>query len=226
MLAPCSIIIPAGGIGSRFSRELPKQFTPVHGLPILAHTLRALASKAAEIVVALPEEWIDYWRQQVVALSTRVPSHRMVVGGATRFHSVQSALSTMGHSGFIAVHDAVRPLMSEELLDRLLVAAERQYAAVPVLPLSDSIRQLSSDGGSIALDRSLYRRVQTPQVFLAERLHAAYSVVYSSRFTDDLSVYEASFSEPIALVDGEEINLKVTFPHDLVLLKAFLPSLC
>ena len=222
----CHFVIPAGGVGLRFGGPLPKQFVEVEGLPILMHTLRAIAPYAESITLALPQDYQEYW-QQVCREKSFDLKHKIVEGGATRFLSVRNAIESLSvdPDALIGVHDAVRPLVSGETIEALLAAAEASGAAIPYLPLTDSIRHLEPLVGSKSVDRAQFVAVQTPQVFLLERLRVAYQQADSSAsFTDDASVYEALFDTPIELVESNPENKKITHPPDLLFLRQALNS--
>lgn len=222
----CHFVIPAGGVGLRFGGPLPKQFVEVEELPILMHTLRAIAPYAESITLALPQDYREYW-QQVCREKSFDLKHKIVEGGATRFLSVRNAIEALAadSDALIGVHDAVRPLVSGETIEALLVAAETSGAAIPYLPLTDSIRHLEPLMGSKSLDRTQFVAVQTPQVFHLERLRAAYRQADGgANFTDDASVYEALYDAPIELVESNPENKKITHSHDLLFLRQALNS--
>ena len=213
-------IIVAGGSGTRFGAELPKQFLNLKGLPILMRTIQAFGENSDgsfDVIVTLPVGQIDLWHDLCSEYGFAVP-HRIVPGGETRWHSVKNALDGIGDIAgvdVIAVHDGVRPLASVALIGRVLNAARRDGAAIPVVMLNDSVRQLSGDD-SHALDRSSLRAVQTPQAFDARLLLEAYGQPYDPTFTDDASVVER-YGHKVTLVEGESSNIKITRPMDLAL---------
>ena len=213
-------IIVAGGSGTRFGAELPKQFLNLKGLPILMRTIQAFGENSDgsfDVIVTLPVGQIDLWHDLCSEYGFAVP-HRIVPGGETRWHSVKNALDSIGDIAgvdVIAVHDGVRPLASVALIGRVLDAARRDGAAIPVVMLNDSVRQLSGDD-SHALDRSSLRAVQTPQAFDARLLLEAYGQPYDPTFTDDASVVER-YGHKVTLVEGESSNIKITRPMDLAL---------
>ena len=222
----CHFVIPAGGVGLRFGGPLPKQFVEVEGLPILMHTLRAIAPYAESITLALPHDYREYW-QQVCREKSFDLKHKIVEGGATRFLSVRNAIESLAADpdALIGVHDAVRPLVSGETIEALLAAAEASGAAFPYLPLTDFIRHFEPVGGSNSIDGLQFVAVQTPQVFLLERLRVAYQQADGgANFTDDASVYEALYDTPIELVESNPENKKITHPHDLLFLRQALNS--
>jgi len=213
-------IIVAGGSGTRFGAELPKQFLNLKGLPILMRTIQAFGENSDgsfDVIVTLPVGQIDLWHDLCSEYGFAVP-HRIVPGGETRWHSVKNALDSIGDIAgvdVIAVHDGVRPLASVALIGRVLDAARRDGAAIPVVMLNDSVRQLSGDD-SHALDRSSLRAVQTPQAFDARLLLEAYGQPFDPTFTDDASVVER-YGHKVTLVEGESSNIKITRPMDLAL---------
>ena len=210
-------IIVAGGSGTRFGAELPKQFLELGGRPVLMRTISAFGGGFSDVIVTLPEGQMALWRELCERYGFAVP-HRVVAGGETRWHSVKNALDSIGDISdvdIIAVHDGVRPLVTAEVIGRTVEAARRDGAAIPVVMLNDSVRQVEK-GVSHALDRSTLRAVQTPQVFDARVLMAAYGQPFESTFTDDASVVERA-GHSVTLVEGDPQNLKITRPMDLAL---------
>ena len=210
-------IIVAGGSGTRFGAQLPKQFLELGGKPILMRTIEAFGDGSFDIIVTLPVDQMTLWKDLCHKYAFTMP-HRVVPGGDTRWHSVKNALDNIGpieDVDVIAVHDGVRPLASTALIERVLDAARQDGAAIPVVMLNDSVRQVTGDI-SHALDRSSLRAVQTPQAFEAKLLLDAYSLPYETTFTDDASVVERA-GHIVTLVEGEPHNLKITRPMDLAL---------
>lgn len=230
-------IVVAGGKGLRMGSDIPKQFIPVGGTPVLMRTLSRLHAwdDAMTLVLVLPATQRDYWQTLCRDHRFTVP-HAIVDGGDTRFHSVLNGLRhvqslTAAADALVAVHDGVRPFVSFEVLDRCFATAALQGAAIPVVPVVETLRELTGtpspangndapDGaaapGSITRDRSLYRLVQTPQVFRLDLLSEAYRQPYRETFTDDASVVEA-LGHVIALTDGNRENIKLTTPYDLTI---------
>ncbi|MBR5019833.1 MAG: 2-C-methyl-D-erythritol 4-phosphate cytidylyltransferase [Bacteroidales bacterium] len=208
-------VIVAGGQGVRMGADRPKQFLEIGGKPILRHTLERFLDfdPEIEVIVVLPEAqkawWRDYCRQ-----SGFLQRYAMVSGGITRFHSVQNALKYVGDSGVVAVHDGVRPLVRRELLERTFAAADRWQAVVPAVPAVESMRKMVGETESVPVNRDGMMLVQTPQLFEAGVLKKAYRQAFSTAFTDDASVVEAS-GVPVHIVPGDRINLKITTPEDL-----------
>ena len=214
-------IIVAGGRGLRMGGELPKQFLPLSGKPVLMRTLELFEGEVNRIILVLPEDHISFWQELCERYHFTLP-HTVALGGETRFHSVRSGLSHLPQEGLVAVHDGVRPLASRALIHRSFEEAERSGAALPACPVTDSLRLRQEEGKSEAVDRSRYVAVQTPQTFDLGRLQQAYEQAYSPLFTDDASVYEAASLGPITLIDGEETNIKLTTPRDLLLAELLL----
>lgn len=203
-------IIVAGGKGLRMGADMPKQFLPIGGRPVLMHTIERFSS--CSIVVVLPREQQEYWRRLCLEHAFDLP-HRVVCGGHTRFHSVRSGLDSIEGDGLVAVHDGVRPFVATEVIERCFAAAREHEAVVPVVPVVETLRHVSAEG-SVTVPRSDYRLVQTPQTFTLDLLRRAYRQDYTDRFTDDASVVEA-LGHPITLVDGNSENIKITTPSDL-----------
>lgn len=201
--------------------ELPKQFLPLCGKPVLMRTLELFEGEVSQIILVLPEDHIPFWEELCQKYHFTLP-HTVALGGETRFHSVRSGLSHLPQAGLVAVHDGVRPLASRALIRRSFEEAERSGAALPACPVTDSLRLRQDEGKSEAVDRSRYVAVQTPQTFDLGQLQQAYEQAYSPLFTDDASVYEAASLGSITLIDGEETNIKLTTPRDLLLAELLL----
>jgi 2-C-methyl-D-erythritol 4-phosphate cytidylyltransferase len=210
-----SVIIVAGGSGTRMKASVPKQFLLIDGRPILMHTIEKFQAALPELslIVVLPVEHLITWKALCDEHRFEVP-HQVVSGGETRFHSVKNGLSVV-KGGLVAVHDGVRPLVSKETIHRCFEEASRAGAAIPVVPSSESVR-IVANFSSKALDRSTIRMVQTPQCFRYEWVKEAFEQDYRESFTDCASVVEAAgFS--VSLVEGNPENIKITHPADLAL---------
>ncbi|MBO7119264.1 MAG: 2-C-methyl-D-erythritol 4-phosphate cytidylyltransferase [Bacteroidaceae bacterium] len=210
-------IIVAGGKGLRMGGDVPKQFLPIDGKPILMHTIEAFrrALDGIQIVLVLPAEQQDYWQELCRKYVFRSPE-LIANGGETRFHSVRNGLSLLPDDGdaVVGVHDGVRPFVSKETIVRCYEEAARGKAVVPVVPVVETVRQILPDGKSITRPRDEYRLVQTPQTFPLAMLKQAYEQPFSETFTDDASVVEALGLE-ITMVEGNRENIKITTPSDL-----------
>ncbi len=210
------VIIVAGGSGKRMGGALPKQFALVGGKPILAHTINAFhkALPTSRIVVVLPAEYIEFWKN--FSARFEVARHSVIEGGKERFYSVRNGIEALSEAvDLIAVQDGVRPFASKELILRTVACAAEHGSAIPVVKAVDSYRMVNGDGSHI-IDRTPLRIVQTPQIFAAPVLRAAYDTAFRSEFTDDASVVEYS-GEKIALCEGEYSNIKITTPNDLII---------
>lgn len=218
-------IIVAGGKGLRMGGDIPKQFIPVNGMPVLMHTIRRFREYDPQmhIVLVLPKDHQDYWRQLCSEYSF-TDKHDIADGGSTRFHSSQNgimALAEAPDTDIVAIHDGVRPLVSVETIGRCFTAAAESGAAIPVLPVIDTLRYVGhADENGVNTEpghnvlRSDYRVVQTPQTFRLALLRRAFTQPFSERFTDDASVVEA-LGEKVTMVDGNRENIKITTPYDL-----------
>ena len=210
------IIIVAGGKGLRMGGDIPKQFLPVCGKPVLMRTLEAFRTydSSIHIVLVLPVSQQTYWKELCRTYRFELP-HDIVDGGETRFHSVMNGLALVEGDGLVGVHDGVRPFVSQEVIARCYEEASRQKAVIPVVGVVETVRHLT-DEGSETVPRDQYRLVQTPQVFDAALLRRAYQQEYTALFTDDASVVEA-LGEKVHLVEGNRENIKLTTPFDLKL---------
>ena len=193
---------------------LPKQFLILGGMPVVARTINTFAEAmpGAEIVVVLPQNDIEMWRNLAARFDVAV--HRSVAGGTERFHSVKCGLEALSDEvEYVAVHDGVRALVSKKLIIRTMLDAEQHDATIPVVEVADSYRRVC-DKDSKIVPRSELRIVQTPQIFRASLLRKAYEQPFNTAFTDDASVVE-QLGQRISLVEGERTNLKLTTPDDL-----------
>lgn len=224
-MAKCYSVIVAGGSGVRFGSVLPKQFVLLSGKPVLMHTLERFAAYYAshtdvegEIILVLPQAHMATWHELCVKHSFAV-KHRVVAGGDTRFQSVLNALNSLPSDdtgAVVAIHDGVRPLVSNEIIENAFKVARENGSAIPVTPITDSIRKVGVDGSSQAINRSELRAVQTPQAFRLKELREAYFVPYDDSFTDDASVYE-HLGHRVTLIDGSQHNIKITNAADIAI---------
>ena len=210
-------IIVAGGKGLRMGGDVPKQFLPIGGKPVLMCTIEAFreALDNVQIVLVLPAEQHDYW-QKLCKDHNFCSPELVATGGETRFHSVKNGLALLPEDdeAVVGVHDGVRPFVSSDTIQRCFSAASEGKAVVPVVPVVETLRQILPDGNSITRPRNEYRLVQTPQTFPLTLLKQAYEQPYSETFTDDASVVEAMGKE-ITMVEGNRENIKLTTPADL-----------
>ena len=211
------VIIVAGGKGLRMGIDIPKQFLPIGGKPVLMRTLERFRAYSAglQIILVLPKAQQEYWEQLCQEYQFEI-DYRLADGGETRFHSVQHGLMLIPDDadGVVGVHDGVRPFPNIEVIRNCYETARTQKAVVPVTPVVETLRHVSEG----TKPRGDYRLVQTPQCFDIQLLKAANRVADGSAvsFTDDASVVEA-YGSPITLVEGNRENIKITTPYDLLL---------
>lgn len=211
-----SAIVVAGGKGTRMGGALPKQFLEIGGKPILMHTLEVFfrVDSAIHLIVVLPEEEVSFWQKLVILHDFAIP-HQVIVGGSSRFQSVRNGLHAIPfEDGLVAIHDGVRPLVTEQVISKSFELAKEAGSAIPVIALKDSIRELDASGKSKFRDRQHYRLVQTPQTFQLKKIQQAFLVTESDQFTDDATVYENQGWQ-VTLFEGNPDNIKITTPEDL-----------
>ncbi len=223
------IIIVAGGKGLRMGGDIPKQFLPIGGRPVLMRTLERFReySPTLQIILVLPQDQQDYWLQLCKEYDFKI-DYQMTNGGETRFHSVQHGLALIPDDaeGVVGVHDGVRPFPSIEVIRNCYETAREKKAVIPVIPVVETVRKLASIDtiGTIpshTVPRNDYRLVQTPQTFDIQLLKAANRQPYNDNFTDDASVVEA-FGQEITLVEGNRENIKITTPYDMIVAEALI----
>ena len=218
------VIIVAGGKGLRMGGEVPKQFLPVGGIPVLMRTLMRFReySSCLQMILVLPRGQQEYWHSLCRQHQFNIP-YLLADGGRTRFHSVQNGLALIPDDaeGVVGVHDGVRPFVSTDVISRCYEEARRSGAVIPVVPVVETLREITPLSRTVP--REQYRLVQTPQVFDIRLLKAANQQPYNDGFTDDASVVEA-FGFDITLVEGNRENIKITTPYDLTVAEAILTS--
>ena len=221
------VIIVAGGKGLRMGTDIPKQFLPIGGKPVLMRTLERFREYAADlqIILVLPKAQQDYWKQLCKEYDFRI-EYQLTDGGETRFHSVQNGLALVPDDaeGVVGVHDGVRPFPGVEVIRNCYETARTAKAVIPVIPIVETVRHLVSESNtqrSITVPRGDYRLVQTPQTFDIQLLKAANRQPYNDGFTDDASVVEA-YGFDITLVEGNRENIKITTPFDMTIAEALL----
>jgi 2-C-methyl-D-erythritol 4-phosphate cytidylyltransferase len=229
------VIIMAAGSGTRMGADRPKQFIELGGKAILQMTMEVFikACPGISIVTVLPEDFIDYWKSYCYRRNFTCPQV-IVKGGITRFHSVRNALEKVPEGALVAVHDGVRPLVTEKLVAKMFEDAASVPALIPVIPCVDTmkvLRTVKDEAGASSLqtipgasvDRSLLFGAQTPQIFHSEILKAAYALPYDTAFTDDASVVD-KYGKNLSYTMGERFNIKITTADDLILAKAIMAS--
>lgn len=229
------LIVMAGGSGTRMGSSTPKQFLELQGKAILHRTIQkfADAEPGIKVITVLPKEHIEYWKNYCVTHNFLYPQ-KLVTGGITRFHSVKNGLDKVPEGALVAIHDGVRPLMSEELIRNAFSKAADMKAVIPVTPCTDTlkaVREVIVPNGEpyyetvtgVELDRSIVYGAQTPQVFHSEVLKKAYLQAFDTAFTDDASV-AAKDGVRIAYIKGERLNIKITTPEDMLIANAVLSN--
>lgn len=210
------VIIVAGGKGLRMWSDIPKQFLPIGGKPVLMRTLERFRAydKNLKIILVLPEAQQDYWQGLCKEYGFQV-EYQLANGGQTRFHSVQNGLALIPDDaeGVVGVHDGVRPFPSIDVIRNCYATAREKKAVIPVIPVVETVRHLEGES-SVTVPRGDYRLVQTPQTFDIQLLKAANRQPYNDGFTDDASVVE-SYGHEITLVEGNRENIKITTPYDM-----------
>jgi len=232
------VIIVAGGKGLRMGGDVPKQFLPIGGKPVLMRTIERFReySEDLQIILVLPNEQQGYWRELCQQYNFPLPvttplhyregqgggSYLIANGGGTRFHSVQNGLAMIPDDaeGVVGVHDGVRPFPSIDVIRRCYETARTAKAVIPVVSVVETVRHLE-ETGSVTVPRNDYRLVQTPQTFDIQLLKAANRQPYNDGFTDDASVVEA-FGFDITLVEGNRENIKITTPYDIIVAEAII----
>ena len=209
-------LIVAGGSGSRMGSEIPKQFMELAGKPVLIHTMDAFkaAYEGIHFVIVIPESFLKKGQELIANAGFNLDQVKVVGGGKTRFHSVQNGLKWVDNNAIVFVHDAVRCLITTDLINRSYESALLNGSAIPSLPVRDSIRELNSNGISIAVNRDKLRIIQTPQTFGSDLLKSSFSHEYREEFTDEASVLEFQGIN-VHLIEGEQTNIKLTFREDL-----------
>ena len=215
------IVIVAGGEGKRMETEQPKQFLKIGGQPLLMHTFRAFSflGNSIEFILVLPVDSINYWKQLCKMHNFTIP-HQIAEGGPKRFHSVKRGLQMVPGDALVAIHDAARPFVSKQVIEDCFKMAKHKGNAVPVIPVRESVREVSGTLNK-SIDRSKLRLVQTPQVFLSSDIKRAYQQPYNENFTDDAMVLEST-GKQIFMIDGNQENIKITSPADLIIAEALI----
>ena len=215
------VVIVAGGNGTRMKNAVPKQFMELKGKPVLMHTIEKFSDTfpGITIIVVLAKHLNDDWK----ALCTKhnfTTTHQLAEGGETRYHSVKNGLEFVPNAAVVGIHDAARPLVSKETIAKTFEEAELRGNACPAVPLHDSIRFLKGKE-NCAVERKNYMIIQTPQCFHSNLIKQAFLKAYKPEFTDDASVLE-SFGEKINLIEGNDENIKITTPQDIVIAEALM----
>lgn len=216
-------LIVAGGKGTRIKSKLPKQFLELNGLPILMHTINAFYrySPTITVILVLPEDDFETW-QALCAQHNFTPNLILQQGGETRFQSVKNGLAKIEGDGLVAIHDGVRPLVSEDIIGASFRLAAVHQTAVAAVRLKESIRITDQDNTK-AVDRSKFRLIQTPQTFNVVLIKKSYEIKDEASLTDDASVAERA-GNTISLFEGSYENIKITTSEDLIFAQALLAA--
>ena len=212
-----AVVVVAGGSGRRMGGDIPKQYIDLGGKPLIVHTLDKFYGydPGMKVVLVLAGSHRKFW--DVISITYERGEDIVVAeGGETRYDSVNNGLGYIGDGMVVGIHDAVRPLVSQDTIERCYSAAEKSGSGIPVIEMDESVRMVAGPGRSENLERSRLRRVQTPQVFRSEQIKEAYNQDCDPAFTDDASVYESLFGQ-VTLVEGNRENIKITNPTDLKL---------
>jgi 2-C-methyl-D-erythritol 4-phosphate cytidylyltransferase len=213
-------LIVAGGKGTRMGNDIPKQFLEIKGTPIIVHTVNAFRRYSTDIriIVVLPATEMSTWQKLVSRYS--MTAIQAQTGGETRFQSVKRGLEMIREEGLVAIHDGVRPLVSEDIIAASFRLAAVHGSAVASVRLRESIRTIDQHG-TRAVDRSQYRLIQTPQTFRTSLIKKAYELPEEPVLTDDASVAERS-GHKVSLFEGSYRNIKITSPEDLAIAQALM----
>jgi 2-C-methyl-D-erythritol 4-phosphate cytidylyltransferase len=186
------------------------------GKPVILYSIEAFFDFDPEIqiILVLHPEYQEYWKQLCKDFKISIPT-KIATGGETRFESVKNGLELVDDNGFVAVHDAARPVINKVFIRSLFDQAEKYGSAIPGVPLNDTIRLLEGDT-SHQLDRTFLRAMQTPQVYKAEELKRAYTQAFRPIFTDEASVMQSA-GFPLHLTEGRSENIKITHANDIAI---------
>jgi 2-C-methyl-D-erythritol 4-phosphate cytidylyltransferase len=216
-------VLVAGGSGSRMKSDLPKQFILLKNKPLLVYTIESFLQVDADIniILVLPEQYLQTGKD-IVAQYFNDKEIIITSGGATRFHSVKNGLMQINEEGIVLVHDAVRSLVSVDLIQRSLNEVIIKKAIIPAISSKDSVRLIEGEKNK-SISRDTVMLVQTPQTFFSEDLKKAFEMEYNDSFTDEASVMEAAGFQ-IYIIAGDENNIKITLPIDLIIAEKILDN--
>jgi 2-C-methyl-D-erythritol 4-phosphate cytidylyltransferase len=217
-----AVIIVAGGTGSRMNTELPKQLIEINNKPVIVYSIEKFlkVNKDIQVIISLHKDYFKTFEK--IKSQYNLKNIDLIEGGETRFQSVKNALAVLKeHINIVAVHDAARPLVSQGTITGAYGTASLYGAAVPVIPLNESLREVGVNNDSKAVDRTKFRIVQTPQCFKKDILIEAYKQPYNPLFTDDASVVEKA-GHTITLTEGNKENIKITYPQDIEIAQTLL----
>lgn len=221
-----AVIIVAGGIGERSGQMIPKQFVEILQKPIIIYSAEKFLEYNSNIhlIIVCHNQYIQHC-QSIFEKYFHTIKYNIIEGGATRFHSVKNGLEFLhqkNFEGIVAIHDAARPCISNQLIQKCFDTAQQKGNAIPVIPLSESIRKIDGDKNTF-VNRENLRIVQTPQCALFATIYKAFQQEYQPIFTDEANVLE-NYGEKIHLIDGEKNNIKITYPIDFKLAEIILSN--
>ncbi len=216
-------VIVAGGRGLRMGAAVPKQFLPILGKPLLCYAIQAFAAtiRGIHIILVLPSDQLNSAKTVLKSYLGNIEV-TTVAGGETRYESVQNGLKKVNNDGVVFIHDGVRPLISQDLIQRCYQQAIEKGSAIPVIPVMDSIRILEN-GSSHPINREHLRIIQTPQTFMTSIILPAFQQEYQASFTDEANVVEAH-GTAVHLINGALENIKVTTPEDMLIAETLLKA--
>ena len=208
------LILMAAGSGTRMNENIPKQFIEISGIPIIVYTYRQFKNITnLKTIIVLPENKFEYWKNYMSTI-LKEGNIKYVKGGKKRFISVKNGLKTISNKeGIVAIHDGVRPLISETLIKTLYESAKKLGNAIPYTPVINTLRKYKVES-NLSVNRNNYINIQTPQVFKIKNILNSFKLIKGSDYTDESSVIEKS-GEKINLILGEEKNIKLTSEFDL-----------
>tara|TARA_B100001142_G_scaffold330335_1_gene398272 strand:- start:5359 stop:6018 length:660 start_codon:yes stop_codon:yes gene_type:complete len=212
-----SAVIVAGGKGERMNTKTPKQFLLLSGVPILMHTINAFKD-FDKIIIVLPNSQIENWNVLCKQYDFSIP-HTIISGGINRFGSVKNGLNIIDNDNIVVIHDGVRPLISQDLINLLIAKTKKDIGVVPVISIKDSLRKVENRI-SRTISRDNIYKVQTPQSFYSTSIKKAYQQKFSIFYTDDASVFESNGGK-IITIPGDEKNIKITTKADLMIAGLF-----
>lgn len=227
-------IVLSAGSGSRMKSDIPKQYLPLIEKPVIYYSLMAFQnSPVDEIILVSGANDIEYCRKEIVERYGLSKVTRIVAGGKERYDSVYEGLCATD-AEYVLIHDGARPVLTSDMIDRMIQGVENTGACIAAMPVKDTIK-LSDEHKQVAStpDRKHLWMVQTPQCFARTLLEESYEILKCKQkagenvpdITDDAMIVEYATGKKIALVEGAYTNLKITTPEDLAVAEIFLKSL-
>jgi len=217
------VIILAGGTGSRMKSDIPKQFIELQGAPIIIHSLKRFINYNLniQIIICVHKNYKSHLENIIQKFNLETKNIQIVFGGDTRFQSVKNGLNLIQDlDAVVGIHDSARPFVSLKTIQNCFETAAIKGNAIPCISINESLRKISNNINS-SINRNEYKIIQTPQCFLVSKIKKAFEQEYNFVFTDDATVLE-TIGEKIVLVEGNEENIKITSPHDLLIAKALI----